>query len=170
MAKTRGKILRDTATVSVHLRSATTALITGGSGRAPTPTPQPLSSHAYLLAARARHGHLQAARIAWRVVHEAIGAAHGAVVLCLAAAVSVAGSHQLQVPFRQEAAGRRGRWWGGGKSRVWSSPAHNGGVLNSLSFAPQLGLPLSHFIDRGSGTSHQAPLRSSSLLLCLLIC
>ena len=51
---------------------------------------------------------------------------------------------------------------------VLTGPQLRGSELSE--FAPQLGLPLSHFTDRGSGTSHRTPLRSSTLLLCLRIC
>lgn len=100
------------------------------------------SGCAHLLAAWTGHSRPGAACVAGRVVHEAVGAAHGAVVLQPAATGSVAGGCQLQVAFRQEAAGKmRGRWGRGWRQEVphttgsaWgASPlAHVCGYMNSL--------------------------------------
>lgn len=75
----------------------------------------------HLLAARAGRGHLQAARVAGRVVHEAVGAAHGAVVPWPAAAGRVTGGRQLQVALGQDAAGGRCGWWAEAGAR-WPRP------------------------------------------------
>lgn len=125
MAKTRGKILRDTATVSVYLRSATTAPVTGGRGRGPPGARRPRlagSSRTHLLAVRAGRRLPRAAGVAGGVVDEAVGTAHGAVVLGATGARAVAGGRQLQVAFGQGAAGGR---QGGG---LGAGPGVRGGV------------------------------------------